>query len=183
MKNATKSFLNIPLRYVIMAVQKIQNNINANIIRRKGEHNMATVFDVADYILKRKGNISAWKLQKLCYYAQAWHYTWTDHAIFPEQFQAWRNGPVCPELFHAHQGRYVVHCGDLCKGNANNLTSDEKDSIDKVLDFYGDREPGDLREQTHHEAPWRDARAGLSDEENCTNEITLESMGAYYGGL
>ena len=32
---------------------------------------MATVFDVAKYILKKQGKMSTWKLQKLCYYAQA----------------------------------------------------------------------------------------------------------------
>lgn len=32
---------------------------------------MANVFDVAKYILEKKGIMSTMKLQKLCYYAQA----------------------------------------------------------------------------------------------------------------
>ena len=38
---------------------------------------MATVFDVAKYILEKKGEMNVWKLHKLCYYSQAWHYTRT----------------------------------------------------------------------------------------------------------
>ena len=51
---------------------------------------MVTVFDVAKYILQVKGEMSAWKLQKLCYYAQAWHYTWTEKRLIKEEFEAWR---------------------------------------------------------------------------------------------
>ena len=46
---------------------------------------MADVFDVAKYILSQKGSMSTWKLQKLCYYAQAWHYTWTEKPFFSKQ--------------------------------------------------------------------------------------------------
>ena len=34
--------------------------------------------DVADYILQEHGAMSAMKLQKLVYYAQAWHLVWED---------------------------------------------------------------------------------------------------------
>jgi uncharacterized phage-associated protein len=33
---------------------------------------MTSVFDVAQYILRRKGQMTTWKLQKLVYYSQAW---------------------------------------------------------------------------------------------------------------
>ena len=38
---------------------------------------MGTVFDVAKYILSKTGSITTWKLQKLCYYSQAWALAWT----------------------------------------------------------------------------------------------------------
>ena len=73
---------------------------------------MATVFDVTNYILEKIGKMSTWKLQKLCYYSQAWHLAWTGKPIFGEEFEAWANGPVCVELFHAHQGKFVVDTDD-----------------------------------------------------------------------
>ena len=43
---------------------------------------MASVLDVAAYILKRVGPITATKLQKLVYYSQAWHLVWEDEPLF-----------------------------------------------------------------------------------------------------
>ena len=94
---------------------------------------MASVFDVAKYILLKMGSVSTWKLQKLCY----WTLAWTDQPLFEEDFQAYATGPVCPELFHAHQGKYRISFEDLKLGNPDNLSDDQKDSIDKVLEEYG----------------------------------------------
>ena len=44
-------------------------------------------------------------------------------------------------------------------------------------------ENADLREQSHSEAPWRNARNNLPSEANSNAVITLESMGEYYGSL
>lgn len=42
------------------------------------EKNMATAFDVAQYILSKYGSMSAMKLQKLVFYSQAWSLVWDD---------------------------------------------------------------------------------------------------------
>ena len=144
---------------------------------------MATVFDVAQYILGKTGRISTMKLQKLCYYAQAWALAWTEKPLFSEPFQAWVNGPVCPDLFQLHRGKFLVTSGDFSKGNTAALTPDQEDTIDRVLDHYGSWEPYELREQTHSEKPWKDARQGLADDEQSDREITQSSMGEYYGNL
>lgn len=144
---------------------------------------MSNILDVAKYILKKCGKISTWKLQKLCFYSQAWSLAWTERPLFENDFEAWSNGPVCPELFYAHQCKYSVIYNDLCQGNENNLSADDKETIDTVLDSYKDMEPYDLREQTHSEQPWIDARGSTPLGEKCTNIISKDSMGEYYGGL
>ena len=144
---------------------------------------MASVFDVAKYVLEKQGPMSTWKLQKLCFYSQAWSVAWTEESIFPEEFQAWANGPVCPELFREHQGRFVINEKDLSKGDSENLTDDQKETVDIVLRDYGLMEPYELRELSHKEAPWKDAREGLSEDARGQIVITPEAMGAYYGSL
>ena len=52
-----------------------------------------TVFDIAKYILHQRGRMSTMKLQKLCYYAQAWSLVWDDTPLFDEDFSAWRKRP------------------------------------------------------------------------------------------
>lgn len=146
---------------------------------------MANVFNTARYILSKIGRISTWKLQKLCYYSQAWSLAWTEQPLFPEDFQAWANGPVCPTLFYQHSGKFSVDINDFPQSLENDpaLNADQKETIDLVLEHYGNWEPYALREQTHHEAPWLDARKGLPDGANCAEIITKDAMGFYYGSL
>lgn len=143
---------------------------------------MVTILDLAKYILERQEQYSAWKLQKLCYYAQAWHYTWTERRLIAEDFQAWRNGPVCPMLFVLCKGKFIITADDI-PGDSSKLNDDEKESVDVVLKDYGNREPFDLQAQVIFEEPWRLARGDLPADANCETIITLESMGSYYGSL
>ena len=144
---------------------------------------MASVYDVAKYILISMGSMSTWKLQKLCYYSQAWSLAWTEEPIFEEDFQAWANGPVCPQLFHCHQGMFTIGSNDLIAGNPCNLTEDQKDTVNIVLKDYGSMEPYELRELTHREDPWKIARNGLPEGASGQAVISKEAMGAYYGSL
>lgn len=146
---------------------------------------MANIFNVARYILQKQGNMSTWKLQKLCYYAQAWSLAWTEQPLFEEDFQAWANGPVAPVLFAQHRGKFSVSESDFPSNleSLPNLTEDEKDTINKVLEFYGKFEPYELREQTHSEQPWKIARGDTPDGASSSNLISKDSMGDFYGGL
>ena len=144
---------------------------------------MARVYDVAKYILNKVGTVSTWKLQKLCYYAQAWSLAWTERELFPEEFEAWSNGPVCSELFREHKGLFMVSEADLKSGNPEALTEDEKDTIDVVLRDYGGMSPYELRELSHSEAPYKEARQGLPDGQPSDRVIPKNVMGVYYGGL
>lgn len=146
---------------------------------------MANVFNAARYILKKSGRMSSWKLQKLCYYSQAWSLAWTGEPIFQEDFEAWSNGPVCPELFRAHRGLFIVSLSDINESRENGpaLTTDQMETIDRVLGEYGSWEPYELREQTHSEQPWIDARGGLGVGERCQTVIPKSVIGEYYGSL
>lgn len=48
---------------------------------------MANIFDTARYILEKSGTMSTMKLQKLCYYSQAWALVWDDAPLFNEDFR------------------------------------------------------------------------------------------------
>lgn len=143
---------------------------------------MASVFDAAKYILHKVGRLSTMKLQKLCYYAQAWSLVWDDEPLFDEDFRAWVNGPVCFELFAQTRGRFSVTEDDE-PGDLNALSDEQKDSIDRVIDFYGGRDAQYLSELTHLEDPWILARNGLPMGAPCENVISKESMAMYYSGL
>ncbi len=139
---------------------------------------MATVHDVVAYLLEKKHPMTAMKVQKLVYYCQAWSLVWDDRKLFPEKIEAWVNGPVVPELFEKHQGKFEL--SDWTLGCADNLDDTAKETIDAVLEYYGDKTAQWLVDLTHLESPWRDARKGLEPGERGDNEITPAAMQDFY---
>ena len=144
---------------------------------------MATVLNVARYVIKRCGSMTTMKLEKLVYYCQAWSLGWDDVPLFNEDFEAWANGPVCPQLFNEHRGLFVVSNIFLNDLQDYNFSDSEIETMDSVIDYYGDKEPQWLSELIHKEAPWKEARKGIPDGESCNRIITKDSMLQYYGGL
>lgn len=144
---------------------------------------MVSVFDVAQYILQTIGApISTMKLQKLVYYCQAWHLAWTGKPLFKEKFEAWVNGPVCPELFKLHKGQFFISKIGLQKLTSQ-LTAENQRRINLVLEAYGKYSGAELSYMTHKEKPWKEARRGISVNENSSHTISTESMRNYYSSL
>ena len=146
---------------------------------------MLTVFDVAKYIVDRLGEIDTWKLQKLVFYSQAWSLVWDEKPLFESKFEAWANGPVCRDLYNRHKGMYAVGPDTPIWSDAHpeNMTESEKETVDSVLEYYGERPGYWLRELTHLEDPWIQARGDTPLMDHCENEITHEMMRLYYGEL
>jgi uncharacterized phage-associated protein len=143
---------------------------------------MASAHDVAAYILRKCGPMSAMKLQKLVYYSQAWHLVWEDEPLFAEKIQAWANGPVVYELFDRHRGHYTVQA-PWRWGSEKHLGDDQRAAIDEVLDSYGDFTARQLSVLSHSERPWREARSGLGEFERGNAVIDPTVMIDYYGSL
>lgn len=144
---------------------------------------MPSVFDVAKYILEKKGEMTAWKLQKLIYYCQAWSVVWDEEPIFDEPIEAWANGPVVRELFNVHRGKFKVRADDFELGNPDNLEEKHKETIDAVLRDYGNFSSQYLSDLTHMEDPWNEARGNLPAGQPSNAVISLESMQRYYESL
>lgn len=144
---------------------------------------MAGVFDVAAYILQKTGPITHLKLQKLVYYAQAWALVWDEEPLFSERIEAWVNGPVVHNLY-AHLRRvFQVSPKHLASGSPNNLTNEQRETVDAILSLYGDKSSQWLSDLTHLEIPWQEAREGLAAGDRSCRVITHASMADYYSGL
>jgi len=142
---------------------------------------MATAHDVANYILEKLGRMTARKLQKLVYYSQAWSLVWDEKPLFRERIEAWVNGPVVPNLYRVHRGQFDVT--DWPHGDPGNLSALQCETVDSVLDFYGNKSSQWLSDLTHSEQPWKDARQGLAPMDRGENEITHASMHEYYSSI
>lgn len=101
--------------------------------------------------------------------------------MFNEDFEAWANGPVCRRLYDFHKGHF-----EICRvpeGSAEAIAEDQREAIDVVLRYYGDRDPQWHSDLTHLEDPWKEARVGLAPGQRGSSIIDKESMALYYGGL
>ena len=142
---------------------------------------MASVLDVAKAVLDVSGPVTTMKLEKLVYYCQALSIVKCGHTIFPEQMEAWVNGPVAPALFKAHAKRYVVTALDFDGvGDSSKLSPSDQEVVRTVVGKLGGLSGEELRELSHVEAPWRDARGDASAHERCNNVIPTAAMAAYY---
>jgi len=144
---------------------------------------MVTIFDVAAYILEKVTTITSMKLHRLLYYSQAWSLVWEETPLFDNDFQAWASGAVCPELFHAHRGHYSIATGFFSGHSNDELSDNQKEIVDKVLEYYGDKSAQWLSELTQLERPWKETRSGLSPGERSELVIPKELMQDYYAGL
>ena len=146
---------------------------------------MVSVFDVAAYILEKKGNMTTMKLQKLVYYCQAWSLVWDEEPLFDEKIEAWENGPVVPALYESHRRRYKISQSDVTEGDSNLIKThaSQCETIDAVLEFYGDRSAQWLIELSHSERPWLETRGELKPFEKSSREIAHGVMADYYSGL
>ena len=140
---------------------------------------MATVFDVANWFLSKEP-MTPKKVQKLCYYYKAWGLALYGDDLIPDaKFQAWVHGPVCPELYQKYKD---YGWNDIPKySNALYKFNDkETEVLESVWITYGDMTANALEAHTHTEEPWRRAREGCSEFQNCERVIENDWMKKYY---
>jgi len=143
---------------------------------------MVKCHDIARYILEKQGPMTTMKLQKLVYYAQAWSLVWDESPLFNEPVEAWVSGPVVPELYKSHRGMYKVEAATMT-GDSSLLTDNQKDTVNRVLAYYGPKDPQWLSDLTHLEDPWKNARKGQPQDVRGNQVISLVSMLEYYSSI
>ena len=165
--------------------------INFNRPKKRGEREMAriTISDIAKYFIARADEeeviMTHLKLQKLCFYAQAWSLVFDDKQLFNQPFQAWAHGPVCPQLYQkykSHSGRQI----HVRKGTSfdNDIFSNEQlETLDVVWEAYSRYDAKYLEKLTHKEDPWKLARGSCSPGDSCDTVISQESMKEFYATL
>lgn len=147
---------------------------------------MVSCFDVADYFIglaKDTGSfISNLKLQKLVYYAQAWHLALHEDLLFEDDFQAWVHGPVIPVLYQKYRPfGWQPILVDIKPGLSSQLPENIANFLGEVAEEYFACDAYELEQMTHVEDPWLLARNGLSPDTPSTAVIEKAWMREYYG--
>ena len=140
---------------------------------------MADVRDVAQYFLSKQ-SMSHKKLEKMCYYSQAWNLANYGQPLMPNRFEAWVHGPVSPDLYAQYKGWGWADI-PMTADNSALFSEKELDLLDKVFEVYGDYSGDELEAITHRESPWITARGGCSPSDYSRNPISMKEMRNYYG--
>lgn len=108
--------------------------------------------------------ITQMKLQKMVYFAQGVHLALYDESLITESFQAWKYGPVIPDIYHAYK-MYGSNPINEVTWVLNGACSDEdlalmSENAKKTINYTWDSLKGinavQLSNWTHKEgSPWK----------------------------
>ena len=148
---------------------------------KQEENGKYSVFEIANWFLAKE-NMTQKKLQKLCYYAQAWCYALKGFRLANTDFQAWVHGPVSPVLYE----RFRSFGYDVIKMSGNYVSKidvEDQRFLQDVWETYGDRTGNALEVLSHRELPWQEARRGYASDERCGVIISPITMATYYRSI
>lgn len=138
---------------------------------------------VAQFMLS-KAPMSNFKLNQLCFYADAWNFV-INHVHFANSnFQSWIHGAIDPEIhnqyenylsyqFNNQEAQYLIpkQIHDIPVFN-----QDITDVLDQVYSEYGHYTDMELESLIHQSTPWQNARQGLKPLDRSTNTFNDQDL-------
>jgi len=96
------------------------------------------------------------KMQKLLYYAQAWHLVYFKKPLFREAIQAWEFGPVVPKVYTEFKkfGYKPIKYDNTGKEKAP-FTKQQLEYLTTCYDTFIKFSAHELVNMVHNEAPWK----------------------------
>lgn len=141
-----------------------------------------TAQEIATYLIwlahEHGSFISNLKLQKLLYYAQAWHLAVFERPLFVDQLEAWVHGPVVPSVyrrFRAYGFRNIDEPVD-----APDLPEQTVQFLRELAERYLGIDAYALELMSHREDPWLNARGDLPPNKASRAKISEEDMRTYF---
>jgi uncharacterized phage-associated protein len=150
---------------------------------------MAKAIDIARFFILLGASedepdlLSHLRLQKLLYYAQGWSLALRKQPLFLDRIEAWPHGPVVKSVYQefARFGKDPIPAS--AADDAEAIEEDEAELVGSVWEHLKEYSASGLRDMTHREPPWVDARKGLGEAERSDKEITREAISAYFATL
>jgi uncharacterized phage-associated protein len=152
---------------------------------------MAYPASIIAYAFVKKGIdegkfVTQMKLQKLVYFAQGYHLAKYHEVLVQENFQAWKFGPVVPEIyqdFKLYGSRLITNTGSFIPPTQQNyivLSPEATDSINYTWEVLKDYSAMALSNWTHQpDTPW----SKVYDPDQKSTSIPNDEIKLYFTGL
>lgn len=143
---------------------------------------MVSAKDLSNYIVleayRRGMPITQLKLQKILYYIQGKYLALYRRPLFPEDIEAWAYGPVVREVYVKYVSNGALPLKPDSKDIIPNLSQQEKDCVDAVLDEKLAFSASALVGMTHNETPWLEHAEEVKSEGKPT--ITIDRIYRFF---
>lgn len=126
------------------------------------------------------GRMTHKRLQKLLYFAQAWSMALRDSELYPEDVEAWPNGPVVLEVYEKLKQRPTGEQIDesaFCDVYA--LERDEAEFVRHFWDDYKRYSQEDLVAMTHREPAYLKAREASPEDKVRGDLLSMNEVRDY----
>jgi len=121
------------------------------------------------------------QLHKLLYYVQSWSLIVRQSELFPENLEAWRYGPVVPEVYRAlPQDQGTDRISPALFANTADLLPEEAEFVSQVWESYKQYSAIELFKMTHAETPWIKAWGGRPKDGHGEDPISVIEIEAYF---
>ncbi|MCH8344195.1 MAG: DUF4065 domain-containing protein [Planctomycetes bacterium] len=146
---------------------------------------MAEAVDIARYLIKLAATeaepeyLSHMRLQKLLYYIQAWSLVAKEKPAFESPIEAWIHGPVVRRVYPVFAG-YGDSPISFHEASSEGLDSEMKNLVASIWQGYKNFSAVALRQKTHGEKPWLEARGNNAPDQASDAEINLTTMRQFF---
>ena len=188
-----KALWSSPLSYLMLLLDSGESISNvalkkSEVAAREALSTISPKFErVCAYLIGKTESNSSLALQKELYYAQGLMMAFFGKELIQNACEAWQLGPVFPDVWRTIHPRDIreealVGAGlhDCVRGT---FTSEELLVLDAVASRVGCYSPYVLKDITHGEKPWLDARGGIPASEPSNNPITERAMQSFFDEL
>lgn len=163
--------------------------VEFGIAREETEADMTSPEAVARYFLhlaaqsEEPSPVTHMQLQKLLYYAQGWSLAMVGQPLFVGRLEAWMHGPVVREVYPLFAAYDAAPIPPTEATDPAGLTPADRTLVQSVWKRYGRYSAWRLREMTHAEPPWMNARGSLPEGAASNTPLSEDSLRTYFGEL
>lgn len=136
------------------------------------------------YIFDQMQEITPLALQKILYFIQGIYMVLFGEELYKEDCMAWVHGPVYEEVYALFRDFKYNPIEDnrfaIFKGRFEELSEQEKKTIDLVINSFGRYSGKELEKITHNEAPWKNARTDYEPLQPSRKKIEKKDIKEYF---
>ena len=102
--------------------------------------------------------LSIMQLLKLVYISHGWHLELRKRPLFSNRIEAWRHGPVIPDVYHAFRGQGIYAANTVDGYKPEEVIKYDSELLEQIYNIYGGHSPFQLSDLTHTKGgPWDQA--------------------------